>query len=119
MIDIFLGDVLDDTNSTSMGTGFARYNKGASNDWIVTYDEALVVTKGIFSVQTADGTATARAREIIFLTKRIKLTYRAEEESELVYISYLQLAGAQQNSGHASLLDTFRYCATCQDADTR
>jgi len=104
---IFLGDVLDDTNSTSMGAGFARYGKGASNDWIVTYDEVLIIIKGIFSVKTAEGTVTAHPGEIIFLTSGTELTYMAEEESELVYVSCPQWASAQQNSEHADLLDTF------------
>lgn len=104
---IFLGDVLDDSNSTSMGAGFAQYDKGASNIWVVTYDEVLIIIKGVFSVKTATGTATARAGEIIFLTKGTELTYIAEEESELVYVSYPKWATAQQNSQHANLLDTF------------
>lgn len=50
-----------------MTVGFARYRKGESNDWTVSYDEALVITKGAFTVQTDDGSTSARAGEVIYL----------------------------------------------------
>ncbi len=44
---IFLGDVLDPSNSDAMSVGFARYEKKVEkNEWVVTYDEALIVTRG-------------------------------------------------------------------------
>lgn len=104
---IFLGDVLDGSNSRTMGAGFARYDKGASNKWIVAYDEVLVVAKGAFSVETAEGVVSARAGEIIFLTKGTALTYRADEDTELVYVSYPHWAEAQANSPYANLMQTF------------
>src|SRR5687767_3318302 len=104
---LFLADVIDASNSSSMSAGFARYAKGAQNDWIVTYDEVLVITKGVFSVVSEGTTTTAKAGEIIFLKKNTKLTYRADEDSELVYVSYPHWAEAQQASEHADLLDTF------------
>jgi ethanolamine utilization protein EutQ len=43
---IFGGDVLDSSNSDSLSVGFYRNaGKGEKNEWIVTYDEALIVTK--------------------------------------------------------------------------
>ena len=104
---IYLGDVLDETNSAHMGVGFARYKRGESNAWTVTYDEILVITKGTFSVKTDDGVVTARAGEIIQLTKGTKLTYAADDDAELVYVSYPHWAAAQKASPHAALLDTF------------
>ncbi len=51
---IFIGDALDSSNSDAMSVGFCRYQKGESNGWIVTYDEAFIVTKGVFTVSSAD-----------------------------------------------------------------
>jgi len=104
---IFLGDVVDASNSDTMSVGFARYNKGESNEWTVTYDEVLVVTKGVFTVSSADGAKTAKAGELIFLTDGSKVVYRAEEETELVYVTYPHWFDAQHNSEHADLLDKF------------
>lgn len=105
---LFLGDVLDASNSKHMGAGFARYKKGTSNDWVVTYDEVLIVTKGVYSIKTEEGTVTAKAGELIFLTKGTKLTYMApEEDTEVVYVSYPHWADAQEKSEYAHFLQTF------------
>jgi ethanolamine utilization protein EutQ len=53
-----------------MSVGFARYGKkGERNEWIITYDEVLVATKGAFTVRSAGEAKTAKAGELIFLTK--------------------------------------------------
>jgi ethanolamine utilization protein EutQ len=58
-----------------MSVGFARYGKkGERNEWIVTYDEILVVTKGAFTVRSAGEAKTAKAGELIFLTKARRLS---------------------------------------------
>src|SRR5690606_23861346 len=92
---IYLADVLDDTSSSPMSVGFAKYAAGASNDWTLTYAEVLVVTTG-------------RAGEAIFLPKGTALTYRAEEASEVVYVSYPHWAAATRASEHARALDEYR-----------
>lgn len=105
---IFLGDVLDEKNSGTMGVGFARYAPGQSNEWVVTYDEALIVTKGTYSVSAEDGTrTTAKAGEVIYLTKGTKVVYSAEEETEVVYVTYPTWMDAQRKSKHAPLLDPY------------
>ncbi|TIL92263.1 MAG: hypothetical protein E5Y73_15710 [Mesorhizobium sp.] len=44
--EIFVGDVLDPSNSGHMSAGYYRNKKkGEKNEWIVTYDEVLVVTR--------------------------------------------------------------------------
>jgi ethanolamine utilization protein EutQ len=106
--EIYLADVLDETNSEAMSVGFARYAEGASNEWVVTYDEALVITRGVFSVQWEGGVGTARAGEVLFLRRGTPLVYRAEEETELVYVTYPHWAQAQRTSEHAAYLDTFQ-----------
>jgi ethanolamine utilization protein EutQ len=107
---IFLGDVVDATNSDTMGVGFARYAPGESNEWVVTYDEVLIVTRGAFSVTTANGhTTTAKAGEFIFVRKDTKLVYSAEDSgAELVYVMYPHWTNTQLASDHADFVDTFR-----------
>ncbi|MGH8627953.1 MAG: cupin [Gammaproteobacteria bacterium] len=104
---MFLGGVLDATNSDAMSVGFARYRKGESNEWIVTYDEINIVTKGAFTFRTAEGAFTAKAGEILYITKGAKVVYEAPEDMELVYVTYPHCMTAQRNSEHADLLDTF------------
>ncbi len=106
---IFLSDVVDPSNSDTMSVGFARYAGGESNEWVVAYDEALIVTGGVFTVASADGReTTARAGEIIFLRKGTRVVYSAKAEgAEVVYVTYPHWMNAQEKSEHAALLDTF------------
>lgn len=104
---IFLGDAIGNDEGSPMTVGFARYGKGAHNNWTVMYDEVLIITKGTFSVKTAEGIQTAKPGEGIFLQKGTKLTYYADEAAELVYISYPHWAEAQAKSPFAHLMDTF------------
>ncbi len=76
---IFIGDVLDSSNSDTMSVGFRRYQKGESNEFIVTNHEALIVTRGVFTVRSSDGAKTAKVGEVIFLTKGTKVVYQGEE----------------------------------------
>lgn len=104
---IYLTDVLDGSNGVAMTVGFARYGKGSSNAWTVTYDEALVITQGTFSVDTADGTTTASAGQIIYLEAGTELVYRADEDCELAFVTYPHWQQATQESEFASRLDDF------------
>jgi len=105
---LFLADVLDERSSSPMSVGFALYAAGASNDWTVTYDETLVITTGCFTVSADGYETTARAGEAIFLPKGTKLTYRAEEDAELVYVTFPHWAEATRQSEHAKALDAFK-----------
>ncbi len=107
--EIFVGDVLDSANSENMSVGFYRNkNKGERNEWVVTYDEALIVTKGALTVRFAEGAKTAKAGEVIFLTKGTKVAYEAaEDDTEVVYVTYPHWMDAQTKSEHAHLLDSY------------
>lgn len=106
---IFLGDVVDPSNGDTMSVGFARYAPGVSNDWVVSYDEVLIVTKGAFTVAAEGRRTTARAGELIVLSKGTKLTYSAEDiGAELIYVTYPHWVNAQQDSEHAALMDSFQ-----------
>jgi len=106
---IFVGDVLDSSNSDTMSVGFYRnMRKGEKNEWVVSYDEALIVTKGALTVRSADGAKTATAGEIIFLTKGTEIAYEsAEDDTEVVYVTYPHWMDAQTKSKHAHLLDSY------------
>lgn len=111
---IFVGDVLNPANSDTMSVGYYRNNrKGERNEWVVTYDEALIVTKGALTVRSEDGTKTARAGEIIFLTKGTRIAYEAaEDNTEAVYVTYPHWFDAQTKSTHAHLLGAYHAVST-------
>jgi ethanolamine utilization protein EutQ len=106
---IFLTDVVDEGNGESMSVGFARYGADQSNSWIVTYDEALVVTRGEYSVTSADGEkTTVGVGGVIFLEQGTEVTYSAGADgADVVYITYPHWMAAQKASEHAALLDDF------------
>jgi ethanolamine utilization protein EutQ len=106
---IFVGDVLDSSNSDTMSVGYYRnLKKGEKNEWVVSYDEALIVTKGALTVRSADGAKTAAPGEIIFLTKGTAIAYEAaEDNTEVVYVTYPHWLDAQTSSDHAHLLESY------------
>ena len=107
--EIFVGDVLNSTNSESMSVGFYRNKtKGERNEWVVTYDEALICTKGALTVRSPEGTMTAKAGEVIFLTKGTPVAYEAgEDDTEVVYVTYPHWIDVHQQSEHAALLNDY------------
>jgi ethanolamine utilization protein EutQ len=108
-LQIFVGDVLDSRNSSAMSAGYYRnLRKGESNEWIVTYDEVLVVIRGALTVRSAQVTTTALPGEIIFLTRGTRLTYEsAMDDTEVVYVTYPHWLDAQTASEHAGLLEAY------------
>ena len=106
---IFVGDVLDSSNSDHMSVGFYRNEKkGERNEWVVSYDEALIVTKGALTVRSADGAVTARAGEVLFLRSGTQIAYEsAEDDTEAVYVTYPHWLDAHAKSEHAHLLDAY------------
>jgi ethanolamine utilization protein EutQ len=91
-VEMVVGDALDPTGGAPMVIGFARYRKGAANEVTLPYDEALVVTRGTFTVRRADGTATATVGEVIFHRAGARVVYQADEDAELVYVSHPAIA---------------------------
>jgi ethanolamine utilization protein EutQ len=56
---IFVGDVVDSSNCDTMSVGFYRNKrKSDRNEWVVSYVEALIVTKGALTVRFAGGAKT-------------------------------------------------------------
>jgi ethanolamine utilization protein EutQ len=108
---LFLGDVIDHTSEAAMSVGFARYAAQEANPWTVHYDEALIITRGRFTVRTSDGSVTAGPGEVIYLPAGTELVYQAEEESELVYVSYPHWFLATEQSPQASKLAEFQEAA--------
>jgi len=105
---VFLADVKDSSNSEAMSVWFGRYGAGATNEWIVTYDEMIVTITGRFSVRGEDGvTTTAGPGEVIFLTKGTRVIYSADEETQVAGATYPHWQDAQRASRHAEMLDDF------------
>lgn len=107
--DIFVGDVIDRSNSRHLSAGYYRnHTRGEKNEWVVTYDEVLVVVHGALTVHSDGVSTTARAGEIIFLTEGTALAYEAgEDNTEVVYVTFPHWLDAQQGSDHAHLLDAY------------
>ena len=108
--EILVGDVLDASTSEHMSAGYYRNaRKGEGNAWIVTYDEVLVVIRGALTIRSDQGAQTAKAGEIIFLTKGTAVTYEAgEDDTEVVYVSYPHWPETHSKSEHAHLLDDYQ-----------
>jgi ethanolamine utilization protein EutQ (cupin superfamily) len=87
---VFLSDVVneDDTLGIKLGgVGFLRASKGAHTTFEFPYDEVLVVTRGICTVQMRDEAITARAGNVIYLVAGTLASFHADENTELVYVA--------------------------------
>ncbi|WP_255414861.1 cupin [Amycolatopsis sp. BJA-103] len=104
---MFLADVLSRDSGAAMSVGFGRYGKGEKNPWKMTYDEALVITSGVFTVEGPSGSVTARAGEVDYLRAGTEVVYAADEDTELVYVTYPHWLAATESSAEAHRLDDF------------
>lgn len=106
--DLLLADAIDQRHGAAMTVGFVRYGAGESNPWTVSYDEALIVTKGRYSVESDGVVTTAGVGEVIYLRAGTDLVYRAEEECEVVYVSYPHWMQATEQSPYKERLAEFQ-----------
>lgn len=106
--DLLLADAIDGNADAQMTVGFARYGAGESNPWTVSYDEALVITRGRFTVESQSRDTTAGPGEVIYLRTGTELQYRAEEVTELVYVTYPHWMPATEASPYAARLAEFQ-----------
>ncbi|MFI6304492.1 cupin [Amycolatopsis thailandensis] len=109
---IFLADVLSQDSGAAMSVGFGRYRKGEKNPWKMTYDEALIITSGVFTVEGPSGSVTAHAGEVIYLRAGTEVVYAADEDTELVYVTYPHWLAATESSAEARRLDDFHEVRT-------
>jgi ethanolamine utilization protein EutQ len=105
--ELRLADAIDGAQGAAMTVGFARYGAGESNDWTMTYDEALVITKGRFAVDSGGVSTVAGPGEVIYLSPGTPVVYRAVEDSEVVYVSYPHWFDATAQSPYAKRLAEF------------
>ena len=66
------------------------------------------MTRGRYSVVSGGVVTTAMAGEVIYLRAGTDLVYRAEEESEVVYVSYPHWMAATEASPYVKRLAEFR-----------
>ena len=102
-----LADAIDSDSEAAMTVGFGRYSAGESNDWVMSYDEALIVTKGSFAVDSGGESTVAGPGEVIYLSPGTPVVYRAIEDTEVVYVSFPHWYEATLRSPHAARLDEF------------
>lgn len=78
------------SDDDAISVGFARHEPGASNALVVGHDEALVVTRGAFSVTADDGHgATAHPGEVIFVPKGTRAVYSAQDAgADVLHLTY-------------------------------
>lgn len=51
-------------------------------------DEALIVTRGVLTVRSDEGATTAKAGQVIFLTRGTNVAHEAaEDDTEFVYVT--------------------------------
>jgi len=95
--NVFIGDVLDLATSAALRVRFCRYGRGAAHEWMVTADEALIVTKGVLAVQSQAGVQRAAAGEVVSLTKGSRVVFQGEEDgTEVVFVTYMTWFDAQR-----------------------
>jgi ethanolamine utilization protein EutQ (cupin superfamily) len=111
--DVFIGDVLDLVSSATTRVRFSRYGKGAAHEWIVTYDETLIVTKGALKGRSAGGVQIARAGEVVSLGKGTRVVYEGEEDdTEVVFVTYMQGVDVQRVPSRPELVEDKRGART-------
>lgn len=87
--DVMVGDVLDLVPTQGLRVRFGRYDQGAEHEWIVAYDETLIITKGALLVRFDGGGQIARAGEVVALSKGTRVVYRGEEDgTEVVFVTH-------------------------------
>lgn len=106
--DLLLADAIDAESGAQMTVGFARYGANEANPWTVTYDEALVITRGRFTVESDGRSTTAGPGEVIYLRAGTELRYLAEEQTELVYVTHPHWMPATEASPFADRLAEFQ-----------
>ena len=87
--DVMVGDVLDLATTPAMRVRFGRYNEGAEHEWIVTYEETVIVTKGTLRVRFEGGDQVVKAGEVIALSKGTRVVCRGEkDDTEVVFVTH-------------------------------
>ncbi|MEG8181500.1 hypothetical protein GZH49_23645 [Nocardia terpenica] len=103
--DIFIGDVLHEGNSTSLGGGFAHFHPGTSMTWTPSYEEIIVVLSGAFTVESASGSVIAGPGEIVRVDSDAEVTFRAgAEKVVLAFATYPVWGGTDETKASASVL---------------
>ncbi|MDT0330164.1 hypothetical protein [Nocardiopsis lambiniae] len=86
---VYIGNVLHERNSTSMGGGFACFLPEAAMTWTPSYDEVIVVRSGEFTVDSETGSTTAGPGELVWVKASVPVTFRAgREKTWIAFATY-------------------------------
>jgi ethanolamine utilization protein EutQ (cupin superfamily) len=97
--EVYLKDAVDASLSESMSSGWSKYAKGVSNDWTLDYDEFAIVISGIFTIFSEGKATTLRTGDFCFIPRGTSVTYRAEEASLVMYVTYPHWREAAHKAG--------------------
>lgn len=106
--EVWLADFTEPGETGALSLAFSRYGAGTSMDWEVSYDEVMVVLRGAFTVTLEDGQRhTAGVGELLFVAKGTKLTYSADEETDMVVVTQPHWQTATEKANLHHLLEGF------------
>lgn len=107
---IFFGDVLDESQDARLDVTFIRWSKGERGefDFPLPYDEVFIVTKGSYTVRTADREVTAKVGEILYLQKGVTGVYFAHEDAEVIAVTSPPYRKALREAGRGDDLNQLR-----------
>lgn len=87
--EIFAANMIDQHHGAPVSIGFGRYAPNQSLTETLAVDDVMVVLEGRLSVDTAGGTVTAGAGEIVHMPKGAAVTIRSHEQGAVTaYVTY-------------------------------
>lgn len=102
---VYIGNVLDEKNSASMGGGYACFLPGAAMTWTPSYDEVIVVQSGEFTVDSPEGATTAGPGEMLWVRASVPVTFRAgREKTWIAFATYPIWSQTPESKSQSSVL---------------
>lgn len=107
--NVAFGDIVGEETGARMDVTFIKWGKGESHEFApLPYDEVFIVLKGSYTVRTADAELTANPGEVLYLWTGMTGTYSADEDAEIVAVTYPPYRQALRESGRGDDLDALR-----------
>jgi ethanolamine utilization protein EutQ len=84
---VYTHDLFTLAESPRLGAGLMEMTQ-STFDWTLQYDEIDYVISGALTIHHANGTATARAGELILIPKGSKIQFSAPDFARFLYVTY-------------------------------